>query len=187
MPPPGPAAVTNAGIIEQISASPGGVPKTAQPHGVVRKSGLVGDRQADRRAHGGPNRSLCLFSADVIDALRAAGHDIFAGATGENVTIRGLDWKRVRPGSRLALGDQVRLQVTEYAAPCWKIAGCFRDADFSVVDQQISPGVSRVYARVLEEGPVCQGDRVWLEDDEAVDRLGRLQPTTFRWPPERQS
>jgi MOSC domain-containing protein YiiM len=86
------------GVILQISLSNGGVPKRAIDRGIVWEEGLQGDRQADLRAHGGPARAVCLYSFEVIERLRAEGHPIGPGATGENVTVGALDWSLVVPG-----------------------------------------------------------------------------------------
>ena len=126
---------------------------------------------------------MCLWSAEVIDALRAHGDVIQAGAAGENVTVRGLDWRKIVPGARLQLGDQVIVEVTAYAAPCKTIAHCFREGDFNVINQQVAPGRSRVYARGAREGVMRPGDRVLLEADDAGDRAARVQPRTLRWKP----
>ncbi len=177
------ANARSRGRIEQLSVSPGGVPKRAVPEAIVNEIGLTRDRQRDRRHHGGPERAVCLFSAEILDALRAAGHPIGPGATGENVTIRGIDWKKLVPGSRLHLGEQVIVEITSYAAPCRIIAHCFRDGDFNRINQAVHPGRSRLYARVVQQGAIYPGDDVTLELDSAADRGARLQPKTTRWRP----
>ena len=173
----------STGRIEQLNVSAGGVPKRAVTEAVVNEFGLTRDRQRDRRHHGGPERAVCLWSAEVIDGLRADGHQISAGAAGENVTVRGLEWKKLVPGSRLHLGDQVVVEITSYASPCRIIAHCFRDGDFNRINQATHPGRSRVYARVVRQGTMYPGDAVELEIDSAADRGARLQPKTTRWRP----
>ena len=176
-------ATRGTGRIEQLNVSAGGVPKRAVTEAVVNEYGLTRDRQRDRRHHGGLERAVCLWSAEVIDSLRADGHPISPGAAGENVTVRGLDWKRLVPGSRLHLGDQVVIEVTSYAAPCRIIAHCFRDGDFNRANQATHPGRSRVYARVVRQGTMYPGDEVLVEHDSAAERGARLQPKTTRWRP----
>ena len=151
--------------IAQINVSArGGVPKHAVPRATVTELGLEGDTQRDRRYHGGPERALCLFPLEHIQALRGEGHTITPGAIGENVTVVGLDWARIVPGSRLELGDQVVVEVTRYTSPCFNIKPSFSGGDYSRVSQKTHPGWSRVYARVLRTGDITQGDRVRLLD-----------------------
>ncbi|MFQ5992463.1 MAG: MOSC domain-containing protein, partial [Nitrospiraceae bacterium] len=108
---------------------------------------------------------------EVIEALRAEGHPIGPGSTGENVTLSGVDWSRIMPGTRLQVGDSVRLEVVSYTAPCEHNARWFLEGDFSRISQKKHPGWSRVYARVLAEGAVKQGAAVLLEQAEGgMDR-----------------
>jgi MOSC domain-containing protein YiiM len=144
--------------------SPGGVPKLPIPSARVTELGLEGDAHRELEHHGGPERALCLFALEQIRALQAEGHLISPGAIGENLTVEGLDWERVTPGSRLELGDAVVIEVTRYTSPCLTIKKSFRDGDYSRVSQKKHPGSSRVYARVIKTGAIQQGDPVRLLD-----------------------
>ena len=153
--------------IHQISISNGGVPKTAVPQAGVTIDGLAGDVQNNTKNHGGPQRAVCLFSLDVIEALQAEGHSIVPGAAGENVTLAGLPpaaWAALQPGTRLTLGTSVALEITSYTAPCGKITGYFADGDSSRIGQDENPGWSRLYARVLSPGVIKTGDSVSVEN-----------------------
>jgi MOSC domain-containing protein YiiM len=152
------------GRLESINVSDGGVPKRAVPEASVSGSGLSGDRQRDLRYHGGPDRAVSLYSAEVIAALAAEGHPIAAGTTGENLTLGGVAWREVRPGVEVCVGP-VRLVVTSYASPCRNIAGSFAGDAFGRISQKTHAGWSRVYARVLESGVVRVGDAVRLEPE----------------------
>jgi MOSC domain-containing protein YiiM len=154
-----------SGKIIQISVSPGGVPKTAVPDAKVRVLGLEGDAHRNRQLHGGPERSVCLYSMEMIQALRAEGHDVVPGAIGENVTLEGLDWAALVPGSHLLLGESVLLQITSYTSPCANIIGSFSEGYVGRVSQKRHPGWSRVYARVLIEGTIRGGDSARLLDE----------------------
>ena len=151
-----------SGRIVQISVSPGGVPKTAVPAADVTRLGVEGDGHRDLEHHGGPDRAVCLFSLEQIQALQAEGHRVVPGALGENVTIEGVDWAGVVPGSRLRLGAEVQLEITRYTSPCINIKPVFSHGDYSRVSEKRHPGWSRVYARVLATGRIAAGDPVEL-------------------------
>lgn len=146
------------GRIVQISVSPGGVPKTAVPAAEVTRDGVEGDRHRNLELHGGPDRAVCLFSLEQIRALQAEGHPIVPGALGENVTLEGIDWAAVVPGSRLELGPRVVLEITRYTSPCLNIRPSFTHGNVSRVSEKQHPGWSRVYARVLVAGRIQAGD-----------------------------
>lgn len=149
------------GRVHQINRSNGGVPKLAVDRAVVDTSGVVGDEQADKVHHGSPDQALCLYSLEVIETLRSEGHSISSGSAGENITVSGLDWERVVPGTRMQIGP-VEIEITYYATPCAKNAQWFVDGKFNRMHASKHPGESRVYARVLEGGPIQTGDPVEL-------------------------
>jgi MOSC domain-containing protein YiiM len=147
------------GVLSAISISDGGVPKGPRERCAITHQGLAGDRQRDLEYHGGPDRAVCIFSKDLIEKLRSEGHPIAPGTIGENLTIGGVDWNAMTPGSRVEVGA-VELELTAYAAPCRNIAGSFRDRRMGRVSQKAHPGWSRLYARVIREGTVRVGDPV---------------------------
>jgi MOSC domain-containing protein YiiM len=158
----GAGAPAQVGVVAQISTSDGGVPKHPVDEAEIGERGVLGDRQAARQHHGRPLQALCLWSSDVLDDLRAEGHPIAPGAAGENLTLAGLDWSTIRPGTRLLIGE-VLAEVSAYAQPCKKNARWFTGGDFNRMSQAHHPGWSRVYAWVLEPGRVRTGDPVTVE------------------------
>lgn len=149
-----------ASSIVQVSLSNGGVPKTAVPEAEVTVTGLVGDRHNNPEIHGGPEKAICLWSLEVIETLKAEGHNLAPGYAGENVTIAGLDWSQVVPGLQLKLGKEVLLEIASYTTPCRKNMHWFADKRYSRMSQKHYPGSSRVYARVLQPGKIHTGDAV---------------------------
>jgi len=146
--------------IFQINASKdGGVPKPARREAQVQPEGIVGSPVAHPEDHGGPERALCLYSLERILALQAEGHPVFPGSLGENITTANLDWERVVPGARLRLG-QVEIEITRYTTPCETIKESFAGGHYDRISQKRNEGWSRVYARVLQPGPIRVGDRV---------------------------
>lgn len=156
------------GRIFQLNCSNGGVPKLAVREAFLTPTGLEGDRQKDLRYHGGPQRALCLFALERILELQAEGHPIFPGSVGENVTVTGLEWEKVVPGTRLALGDEVLVEITKYTSPCKTIAASFAGRDFDRIAQKKNPGDSRLYARVLQTGRLVVGQPVRLLDGDVT-------------------
>jgi MOSC domain-containing protein YiiM len=152
--------VLQAGRVESVNTSRGGVPKLPVLQARVGALGLEGDYQRDTRYHGGPERAVVLFSLDVICALQAEGHPIDIGTTGENLTVSGIDWTRVAPGTELTVGDDLRMQITKYASPCRNIRRSFKGSNFMRISQEAHPGWSRLCARVTMEGMVRVGDPV---------------------------
>lgn len=147
--------------VVQISVSPkGGVPKLPIEEAQILTNGVAGDNQRERRFHGGPMRAVCLYSYERIRELQDEGHPIDCGTTGENLTVCGLNWNEIVPGVQLKIGPDVILEITSYTKPCFKIADSFVDGEWKRIWQKLHPGWSRLYAKVLCEGVVREGDEV---------------------------
>ena len=108
---------------------------------------------------GNLDRAVCIFSLARIEELKSEGHPIEVGSTGENLTIRGVEWSSLVEGARLEIGDVV-LELSEPCAPCSKIGESFIDRRFGRVDHVQEFGWSRWLARVVREGTVSIGDSV---------------------------
>lgn len=147
----------------QISVSDGGVPKLSVPEAHITEKGVNGDRQKTPKIHGGPDRAVCLYSLELIQALQADGHSIAPGSSGENLTVAGVNWPRLSPGDHVRIGESLLLEITSYTTPCKLNGQWFRDLDFMRISQIRYPGWSRLYARVLHEGTVRTHDRVIVE------------------------
>lgn len=154
------------GVIHQISVSPGGVPKLPVDGPVrVHASGVTGDDQADKKHHGGPEQHICLYSLEVIEALQKEGHSIYPGASGENITVAGLDWSKLERGQRVRIGDAVELEITWPAVPCGKNSQWFADGDSKRISYDLHPGWSRWYARVITPGVIAAGQLIEVAEN----------------------
>lgn len=153
---------SQVGSVAQVSASGGGVPKERVASAEVGYRGLDGDRQANRKHHGRPLQALCLWSMEVIEALQAEGHPIGPGCAGENVTLHGIDWATIRPGTQLRIGE-VLAEISVWATPCVKNARWFLGGDVDRMGHDTNPGWSRAYAWVREPGTIREGDEVIVE------------------------
>jgi MOSC domain-containing protein YiiM len=153
----------NEPAVASINISAGGVPKRPVNGARVSLSGLENDHQANKVHHGGPNRAVCIFSLERVQALQKEGHPIEVGSVGENLTVAGITWDSIMPGVRLKVGDQIVLEVTSFTSPCHKIGRSFIDGRFIRISQKVHPGWSRVYARVIAEGDVKFGDPIEIQ------------------------
>jgi MOSC domain-containing protein YiiM len=142
--------------VVSVNVSPGGVPKLAVERARVSPVGVEGDRQRFLEFHGGPERAVSMYSLDLIEALRKEGHPIGVGTTGENLTLAGLDWSLMVPGTRLRIGE-ADVEITAYAAPCRTIAGSFIGGRMARIAEAKYRGWSRVYGRVNAPGAIWRG------------------------------
>src|SRR3974390_2889648 len=104
------------GIVHQISISKGGVPKLAVPEAWANPLGLDGDEHSQPQFHGGLLKALLLVSLEDLEALRSEGFPVFPGALGENLTISGIDFRKLRGGQRFVVGDAA-IELTALRKP----------------------------------------------------------------------
>lgn len=139
---------------------------------MLRTLNLDGDRQADLRVHGGPERAVMLYSADHYPRWeRELGRRFEWGSFGETFTVEGLDEESGCVGDVLEIGAAT-IQLSEVRGPCYKVA--YRTGVPDMIQRIEANGRSGFYARVLREGLVAAGDEVRLVDrpnpDWSLDR-----------------
>jgi MOSC domain-containing protein YiiM len=158
----GAATPAATGTLTRVNLSGGGVPKLPIEAGHITWRGLVGDRQADSLHHGRPSQALCLWSAEVISELSAAGHPVEPGSAGENLTLSGIDWASLRPGTRMRSGTAM-VELSYPAIPCTKLATCFADGKFGRISHDRNPHRARGYAWVRQPGDVKPGSAMVVQ------------------------
>lgn len=152
--------MTPDGHVLHVNVSRGGVPKRPVDVARITVTGVAGDRQHAVTVHGGPHRAVSILGIEAIRRVAAEGHPIAPGTTGENLTIEGFDVSALAPGTRLAIGYEVELEVAASAGPCETIRGSFREGRFGRLGAGRHPNDSRMYARVIAEGDVRPGDAI---------------------------
>ena len=128
--------------------------------GPVRVEGvnLVGDDQADRRVHGGTHKAVYAYAAEDYEWWsQQLGPALPPGMFGDNLTTEGIDVGRAVVGQHWQIGN-VRLEVSEPRAPCYKLGIRMEDPGFPAVFSAADrPGS---YLRIVEEGTLVAGDTV---------------------------
>jgi len=124
----------------------------------LRGVSLLGDEQADRTVHGGPDRAVYAYAAEDYEWWReVVGRELSPGKFGENLTLSGVDVSRSLIGERWRVGTAT-LQVTSPRIPCYKLALALKDPHFTrAFAQALRPGS---YLSVVAEGEFGAGDTV---------------------------
>ena len=124
----------------------------------ARGVNLHGDDQADRKAHGGPDKAVYAYA--VEDARwweQEIGRAFIAGEFGENLTTLGIDPNQALVGERWQIGTTV-LEVSEPRIPCWRLGVRMNDKLFPRrFTEALRPGA---YLRIVVEGEVGAGDEI---------------------------
>lgn len=117
--------------------------------------GLLGDEQAEKKIHGGPDRALCQFPrehyADLIRDFPEQASLFCAPAFGENLSTEGMTEHNVFIGDIYRWGETL-IQVTQPRSPCFKLNFHFAISDMASLMQN-SGKVGWLY-RVIAPGKV---------------------------------
>ena len=114
--------------------------------------GLLDDAHSDPHSH----RQVSLLALESIDKMRELGLDLVPGDFAENITTEGLELAVLPVGTKLLVGDEVLLEVTQIGKECH--TGC---AIFKQVGKCIMPKEG-IFAKVLRGGTVKTGDFIQL-------------------------
>ena len=122
----------------------------------LRPLGFDGDTVADTKNHGGPDKAVCVYPAARYADWRARlGGDLKRPAFGENLLLDGVDEDAVHVGDVFGIGGAV-VQVAQPRVPCF-IPAAYTGEKRLTVDLRAT-GWTGWYLRVLEPGPVAEGD-----------------------------
>jgi MOSC domain-containing protein YiiM len=124
----------------------------------ARGVNLAGDDQADRRAHGGPDKAVYAYAVEDLGWwAQEIGRPLQYGELGENLTTEGIEVNGALVGERWAIGTTV-LKVSEPRVPCWRLGVRMNDKLFPRrFTEALRPGA---YLRILVEGDVGAGDEI---------------------------
>jgi len=124
----------------------------------ARGVNLAGDDQADRAAHGGPDKAVYAYA--IEDARwweREMGRPFTHAEFGENLTTEGIDVNGAFIGERWRIGTAL-FEVSEPRVPCWRLGVRMNDPRFvGRFTEAMRPGA---YLRIVEEGEVGAGDEI---------------------------
>jgi MOSC domain-containing protein YiiM len=151
---------------------PTGIFKTAVNGPVqIGPEGLIGDVQADRRVHGGPEKAIHQFPVGNLQKLALRFPEIaqqfVPGCMGENISTPEWDESDVCIGDVFRLGT-ARVQLNQPRTPCWKIDA--RHGIEGITRYVAENGIAGWYYRVLDNGVVAAGDVLELIErhDDAI-------------------
>jgi MOSC domain-containing protein YiiM len=163
----------------------------------ARGVNLAGDDQADRKAHGGPDKAVYAYAVeDTRWWEKEIGRALAYGEFGENLTTEGIDVNEALVGERWRIGTVV-LEVSEPRIPCWRLGVRMNDKMFTRrFTEALRPGA---YFRIVVEGDVGAGDeisvlerpdhdltirdvfRIYNRDREEVERLLAVPQMSASW------
>ena len=124
----------------------------------ARGVNLEGDEQADREAHGGPDKAVYAYAVEDLRWWQnEIGRSIPYGGFGENLTTEGIEVNDALVGERWEIGTAV-FEISEPRVPCWRLGVRMNDALFPRrFTEAMRPGA---YLRIIAEGDLTATDEI---------------------------
>ncbi|MHC4087439.1 MAG: MOSC domain-containing protein [Planctomycetota bacterium] len=111
--------------------------------------GMEGD------AHAGDwHRQVSLLAEESIAKMRVKGATVTSGDFAENITTEGIDLQSLTIGSKLRLGSEAEVEITQFGKKCH--SGC---AIFQQIGDCIMPREG-IFAKVTKPGQIKPGDTI---------------------------
>jgi MOSC domain-containing protein YiiM len=132
----------------------------------VKRLGLEGDQQANKKLHGGIYKAICVYPSEHYDLWKEelGKPDLSFGDFGENLTTVGLMEGDICLGDRLRIGS-VEIVVTQPREPCITLNARLDTKDLSA--RICKSGRSGFYFSVMKEGIIKNGDSIeYINRDE---------------------
>jgi len=145
---------TIRGRIKAISVSQErGIQKTNVPRAELKAGfGIIGD------AHSGDwHRQVSLLG---LDKMIAKGAKVAPGNFAENITTEGIDLCALEIGSKLKLGTDVELEITQSGKKCHSHCEIFEQIGDCIMPRE------GIFARVVRAGTINVGDLIEVIADE---------------------
>ncbi len=138
-------------IIAVCKSKKKGTKKDQVSEGVFKENyGLVGDAHADSNTH----RQVSLLAKESIEKMRSLGLDVGPGDFAENLTIEGVDLASLPIGTRLFVGGEVVLEVTQIGKECHTACAIRRKTGECIMPDE------GIFTRVVRGGVVKVGDEL---------------------------
>jgi MOSC domain-containing protein YiiM len=119
---------------------------------LIEGHGLQGD------AHAGDwHRQVSFLSAESIERARQNGLEVGFGDFAENIATRGIDWMTLPVGTRLRIGSDAVVEVTQIGKECHKKCAIFYAAGDCIMPRE------GIFAEVLTGGTIRIDDPIEIE------------------------
>ncbi len=140
-----------ATVVAVCTSQKKGIKKEPVSEGLFKEgSGLVGDAHADYM----PNRQVSLLAMESVDKMRRRGLDLSPGDFAENIATEGIDLMHLPIGTRILVGGEVVLEISQIGKECHTACAIRRKVGECIMPEE------GVFARVVQGGVVRPGDNI---------------------------
>jgi len=131
-----------------------GTPKKPIADGIfVQDFGMQDDAHASSDTH----RQVSLLATESIDKMRCRGFNVNPGDFAENLTTEGIELFTLPVGTRMTVGTEVTLEISQIGKECHTKCAIFHQMGECIMPQE------GVFATVIKGGVIRAGDKLVVE------------------------
>ena len=139
-------------IIAISTSQKKGVKKTNVSFARLKKDfGIIND------AHAGSQRQVSLLADESIAKMREKGLNVNFGDFAENIVTSGIDLKNLGPGTKIKLGENAILEVTQIGKVCVSRCAIYYKTGDCIMPKE------GIFAKVLKGGIIKPGDEILVD------------------------
>jgi len=131
-----------------------GVRKKPVKMAVIKKGfGIQGDAHASGKWH----RQISLLAIESIKKMQALGLKVTPGDFAENVTTEGIDLLKLPLGTKMIIGDNIEVEVSQIGKECHTRCKIYYQAGDCVMPRE------GIFVKVLKGGKIKEGDEIEIQ------------------------
>ena len=141
----------NARVISINVSDKKGVRKKAVDSAVLKENyGMEHDAHASGEWH----RQISLLAVESIKKMQGKGLEVGPGDFAENFTTEGIDLVSLPVGTKIAVGEDIEMEVSQIGKVCHNRCAIYHQAGDCVMPKE------GIFAKVLQGGTVRKGDGI---------------------------
>jgi len=143
--------IMNARVISINVSDKKGVRKKAVDSAVLKENyGMEHDAHASGEWH----RQISLLAVESIKKMQEKGLEVGPGDFAENFTTEGIDLVSLPVGTKIAIGEDIEMEVSQIGKLCHNRCAIYHQAGDCVMPKE------GIFAKVLQGGTIKKGDEI---------------------------
>ncbi len=112
--------------------------------------GIQGDAHASSKWH----RQVSLLALESIKKMQDKGFKVHPGDFAENITTEGIDLPKLPIGTKMTIGDEIVVEVSQIGKVCHTRCAIYIQAGDCIMPKE------GIFVKVLKGGKVKEGDEI---------------------------
>jgi MOSC domain-containing protein YiiM len=123
----------------------------------ILKGNLIENYGLENDAHAGDwHRQVSLLAIESISKIREKGLDVHPGDFAENITTEGIELWKLPVGTRLKLGEDALVEITQIGKECHDRCAIFKQVGDCVMPRE------GIFVKVLKGGTIGLSDGIQI-------------------------